>query len=228
VESIDGARDGFRVRLASATVDARRIVLATGMVDEMVAIPGFRELWGASIVQCPYCHGWEVRDRRWGVLALPSNASHVVPFALMARGWTRELVVFTNGALELTSDARASFASAGIRVAIAPVVRLAARDGQLEAVELATGDRVACDVLFTQPPQRQIELVRGLGLELDGDGYVKIDPMTRETSIPGIYAAGDLATRAQAAILAAAAGMQAAAALAAELTAQLAVATALD
>jgi thioredoxin reductase len=227
VESIDGARDGFRIRLGSATVEARRIVLATGMADETVAIPGFRELWGTSIFQCPYCHGWEVRDRRWGVLALPSNASHVVPFALMARGWTPELVVFTNGALELTADARASFASAGIRVETAPVARLAARDGRLDAVELATGQRVACDVLFTQPPQRQIELVRGLGVDLDDDGYVKIDPMRRETSIAGIYAAGDLTTRAQAAILAAAAGMQAAAVLNAELTAQLAVAGAL-
>jgi thioredoxin reductase len=76
-------------------------------------------------------------------------------------------------------------------------------------------------VLLMHPPQKQVELVRALGVALDDEGFVKTDPMTRETSIPGIYAAGDLTTRAQAAVLAAAAGMQAAAAINAELTAEL-------
>jgi thioredoxin reductase len=77
------------------------------------------------------------------------------------------------------------------------------------------------DALLMHPPQRQVELVRALGVALDDEGFVKIDPGTRDTSIPGIYAAGDLTTRAQAAIIAAAAGMQAAAAINAELTADL-------
>lgn len=220
-EAIDGTRGQFRVRLTSGPVEARRIVLATGMIDEMLAIPGFRELWGTSIFQCPYCHGWEVQDRRWGALALPSNVSHVVPFALMARSWTRDLVVYLNG-LAVPAEARAMLDAARIRVETAPVTRLVGSD-VLEAVELATGDRTACDALFTQPAQRQIDLVRALGVELDDDGYVKVDPMKRETSIPGIYAAGDLLTRAQSAILAAAAGMQAAAMLNVELSMELAL-----
>ena len=85
------------------------------------------------------------------------------------------------------------------------------------SLEGARDLKPACDVLFAQPPQRQIELVRAMGLALDEQGYVKIDPMTRETSRPGVFAAGDLTTRAQAAILAAAAGMQAAAVINAEL-----------
>jgi thioredoxin reductase len=220
-EAIDGMRDQFRVRLTSGPVEARRIVLATGMIDEMLPIPGFRELWGTSIFQCPYCHGWEVQDRRWGVLALPSNLSHAVPFALMARGWTRDLVVYLNG-LAVPADARAMLDTARIRVETSLVTRLIGSD-TLEAVELANGERIACDAVFTQPPQRQIELVRALGVELDDDGYVKVDPMKRETSMPGIYAAGDLLTRGQAAILAAAAGMQAAGALNVELSMQLAL-----
>ena len=146
----------------------------------------------------------------------------------MARGWTRDVVVFTNGALELArEDARASFETAGIRLETAPVARLVG-DKRLEAVELANGDRVACDVLFTQPPQRQIELVRALGVALDDDGYVKVDPMKRETSIPGIYASGDLDdARAGRDPRGAASGMQAAGAINAELTAQLALARAL-
>ena len=223
VESIDGARGEFRVRIADGTATARRIVLATGMVDEMLPIPGFRELWGTSIFQCPYCHGWEVRDQRWGVLASPANLAHVAMFSLMARAWTRDVVVFASG-LELSADARTALETAHVRVLTAPVTRLVASEARLAALELATGERVACDALFAHPPQRQIELVRALGPALDDDGYVKVDAMRRETSISGIYAAGDLTTRMQAAVVAAAAGMQAAAALNGELSMELALA----
>jgi len=213
VDAIAGERGAFEIRLGDRTVQARRIVLATGVADELLPLDGFRELWGHAIFQCPYCHGWEVRDRRWGFLALPHAATHVLPFALMIRTWTDHVTVFTAGAVAIDPDARATLAAAGIRVETAPIARLA-RDGQrLVAVELAGGASVPCDVLFAQPPQRQLELVTALGLALDNEGYVAVDPMKRETSVPGIYAAGDLTTRGQAAVLAAAAGMQAAAAL---------------
>ena len=91
------------------------------------------------------------------------------------------------------------------------VARLVAGGDGLEAVELSDGARVPCEVLFAHPQQRQVGLVRELGVALDDDGYVQVDPMRRETSIPGIYASGDLTTRMQGALLAAAAGTQAAA-----------------
>ena len=213
VESIAGTRGAFRVALTSEVVEARRVLLCTGMIDEMVPLDGFRELWGRSIFQCPYCHGWEAQDRRWGFLALPATASHLLPFALQARGWTRDLVVFTSGAFVVPEDACAQMRAAGIRLETAPVARLVAREGRLEAVALANGTAVPCDVLFAHPPQRQVDLVRALGVALDDDGLVRVDPMKRETSVPGIYASGDLTTRMQAAIMAAASGVQAAAML---------------
>ncbi|MBL9014797.1 MAG: NAD(P)/FAD-dependent oxidoreductase [Myxococcales bacterium] len=213
VESITGARGAFEVHAGARTVTARRILLATGMVDELLPIDGFRELWGHAIFQCPYCHGWEVRDQRWGFLALPHGAAHLLPFALLIRAWSQAVTVFTGGAVEVDAAARDKLAAAGVRLETAPVARLAREDQRLVAVELAGGAAVPCDVLFAQPPQRQLELVRALGLALDDEGFVAIDPMKRETSVPGIYAAGDLTTRSQAAVLAAAAGMQAAAAL---------------
>lgn len=210
VVSIEGSRGAFQVELPSERVEARRVLLCTGMVDEMVPIPGFRELWGHSVIQCPYCHGWEVQDRRWGVLALPSSASHVAPFAVRARGWTDDVIVLLADGAELGPDARALLDAAGIPIEVAPVKRLIARDDRLEAVELANGATVPCDVLFAHPPQRQVPLVQTLGLDLDDLGYVRTDPMTRETSVPGIYAAGDLTTHMQSAIFAAAAGTHAA------------------
>jgi thioredoxin reductase len=222
VESIDGTRGAFRVGLDRVSpVDARRVLLCTGMVDEMPSLTGFRELWGGAIFQCPYCHGWEVQDRRWGYLALAGDA-HLSAFALLLRGWSRDLVVFTGGAFEVAVETRARFQAAGIGLETGPVARLVADGDRLRAVELASGARVPCEVLFAHPPQRQIALVSALGVALDDGGYVRVDPITRETSVPGIYAAGDLTTRQQAAIIAAAAGMQAAAAINAELTAELA------
>jgi thioredoxin reductase len=222
VESISGSRGGFTVALGTETVDARRILLCTGMIDEMLPIEGFRELWGHAIVQCPYCHGWEAQDRTWGYLVNAANSSHLLPFALQMRGWTRNVVVFTNAGVELPEQAQNQLQAAGIRLETAPVARLVADQQRLEFVELATGERVRCEVLFAHPPQRQVELISSLAVGLDDDGYVQVDPMRRETSIPGIYAAGDLTTRMQAAIMAAGSGTQAAAILNLELTLDLA------
>jgi thioredoxin reductase len=222
VESITGARGAFRVGLGSRTAEARRVLLCTGMIDEMPPIDGFRELWGRAIFQCPYCHGWEARDRRWGYLALPANASHLLPFALQARGWTRDVVVFAHGSA-VADDARAQLETAGIRVESTPVARLVADGSRLQAVELADGTAVPCEVLFAHPPQRQVDLVRSLGVALDDSGYLTVDPTTRQTSVPGIYASGDLTTRMQGAILAAASGTHAAAIINLELTTDLAL-----
>jgi thioredoxin reductase len=228
VEAITGIQNTFTVASSPrSAIEARRILLATGMIDEALAIDGARELWGRSIFQCPYCHGWEARDRRWGYLVLPATASHLLPFALQARGWTRDVVVLTNGAVDVPADAQAPLRAAGVVVETAPIARLVAREGELEAVALADGRTVRCDVLFAHPPQRQVELVRALGVALDGDGFVQVDPMRRETSIPGIYAAGDLTTRMQGAIVAASLGMQTAAAINVELTMELATSGAL-
>jgi thioredoxin reductase len=221
VVSISGARGAFQVALATETVEARRILLCTGMVDELPPIEGFRELWGHSIFQCPYCHAWEVQDRPWGYLVRAADAPMFLPFALQARAWTRDLVVYTNGVSAVPEDTRATLRAAGIRLETTALARLRAHGDRLEAVELADGVIVPCEVLFTHPPQRQVDLVRTLGLALDEHGYVQVDAMKRETSVPGIYAAGDLTTRMQGAVFAAATAVQAAAMINAELTIEL-------
>ena len=213
VAAIEGARGAFRLALSSGNVDTRRVMFCTGMIDETLPIDGFSELWGRSIFQCPYCHGWEVQDRAWGCLVRAEDSAHLLPFALQARGWTRELTVFTGGTFDVPEQDRARLAAAGIRVETAAVARLVEQGGRLAAIELAGGERVRCEALFAHPPQRQVELVAATGLELDEAGYVRVDPITGATSVPGIYAAGDLTTRMQGAILAAAMGTRTAAML---------------
>jgi thioredoxin reductase len=225
VVGIAGERGAFQVALASGEVArARRVLLCTGMIDELPEIEGFRELWGRSIFQCPYCHGWEVRGSRWGYLASERTAAHLGIFATTLRGWTRDVVVFTGGAVEVADDVRAGLHAAGVLVETAAIERLHAPGGRLTAVALAGGAIVPCDALFAHPPQRQVRLVEALGVALDEQGFVRADPMTRETSVPGIHAAGDLATPMQAATAAAAFGMMAAAAINVALTREMAVA----
>ncbi len=158
----------------------------------------------------PYCHGWELEDRAWGYLITPEVQNHFLGFALKLRGWTDRITVFTGGTFEMPEESHARLSETGIRVETAPIARLTGPGRELEVVELANGERVACEVLFAHPPQHQADLVRRLGLALDENGFARADSMTRETSIAGIFAAGDLTTRMQGAILAAASGTHAA------------------
>ncbi|WP_164017945.1 NAD(P)/FAD-dependent oxidoreductase [Pyxidicoccus trucidator] len=200
----------FRVELeGGGLVDTRRVVLTTGMVDVLPELPGYRELWGKAIFQCPYCHGWEIRDRPWGVLA---TAEMLVDFGAFLTGWTRDVVVFTEGAFAVPAEKRALLERAGVRLEERRIRRFVTRAGgqAMEAVELEDGTRVPREFLFARPPQRQVPFVQRLGLALDEQGYVKVNAQ-QETSIPGILAGGDLTTPIQGAIMAASAGMFAAA-----------------
>lgn len=220
VREIRGTRGDFEVALSEGLVRARRILLCTGMVDEMLPIEGFRELWGTSIVQCPYCHGWEVRDRPFGVLA---GVVEMLDFALLLRSWTPNVVALTNGAYPVPAEAAERLARAGVRLDERPIAKLVSKDGHLSEVAFAEGPSAQVEVLFAKPPQRQVDVVRSLGLALDPMGFVQVDPMHRETSVSGVYAGGDLVTPMQAAVMAAASGVQAAATLNHALAVELAV-----
>jgi len=220
VDRIEGPKGNFSLHIGNELVNARRVVLCLGVIDEMLPIEGFRELWGHSIFQCPYCHGWEVRDQVWAVLALNPM---IVPFAIHLRGWTRKVIVFTNANHELSPEDRERLEKAGVQVETRAIKQLVAKDARLDAIALTDGNSVSCNVLFAHPPQKHVALVNQLELALDEHGSVKVDAMHRETSVPGIYAAGDLTSRMQAAIAAAASGTHTGAVLNHELTAEMAL-----
>ena len=219
IDAVSGERGEFTLRSDQGEFDTKRIVLCTGVIDEPLAIEGFRELWGHAIFQCPYCHGWEVQGRAFGYIARSAASLH---FAPLLRGWSQQVTVFTAGAFEVPPEARAQLEGAGIRLELDAIARLRRREHVLEGVELADGRVVACEALFAHPPQRHVALVTSLQLALDDEGFVRVDPMSRETSMRGVYAAGDLITRAQGAVLGAASGVHAAGMLNHELTSELA------
>jgi thioredoxin reductase len=220
VAGVGGGTGGFEVEVGGRAEAARRVLLCAGMVDEVPE--AWRRFWGSSVVQCPHCHGWEVRDRAWGGVVA---AAEWIDFPIMLRGWTRDVTAFTDGAFEVTSDVRARLVAAGVRLEERRIARLIG-DARLEAVELEGGERVRCEMLFAKPKQRQTAVVEALGLDRDEMGFVRVDGQMR-TSREGVYAAGDLTTMMQSALLGAAAGSLAGFAIVRELVVELAEAGAL-
>ncbi len=195
---------GFVVRAeGDGDSEAALVMLATGMIDEQPAIEGFADHWGRRIIHCAYCHGWENADRPWGILA---RALDDVEGAPGFSPWTDDIVVFADSGLKIPDATRRTLDAAGIRVEHRAVRRvITSGDGDLAGVELVDGARVARGTLVYRPKQRQSALVLGVGVALDKDGFIKVDE-NRETSIPEIFAGGDLAQKCQDALSAAAAG----------------------
>jgi len=213
-------RDGlFVVESAAETVRARRVLLATGMIDEPIAIEGAKELWGHAIFQCPFCHGFEHVGVPWAVLMRDARS---VDFALNLTGWTRDLTFLTHGA-PLDDVARARLDAARIVVDERRVEGFVGESHTMRAVRFADDAEIACGVLYAHPVQRQVPVVETLGLTKDEHGFVQVDPMRKETSRKGVFAAGDLASGMQSAIFGAAAGTHAAAFIVHELNAHDAV-----
>jgi thioredoxin reductase len=217
--------DGFRVDLADGTqVRGRRLLLASGVLDDLPAVPGLRELWGRRVFHCPYCHGWEVRDRP---LAVYARGAAALEFAIMVRQWSRDLLVLTDGPGGLDEAQRRRLEALGVGVREEPIERvegLAGPDAERGSergslrVHFAGGETLDRAGLFVRPALRQrsglgaalgCETVT-LGAEPNVMQLIKCDPLTRETSVPGVYGAGDAGSPLQSAIVGAAAGAQAA------------------
>ncbi|MGW2302712.1 NAD(P)/FAD-dependent oxidoreductase [Streptomyces sp. NPDC001809] len=200
---------GFVVRLdGGASLDARHVVLATGLRDQLPEIPGVPGLWGGDVHFCPYCHGYEVRDEKIVVLGVhPASAGQ----ALLLRQWSHDIVYVTHDR-PLDAEERERMDARGVEVVEGSVSALLSKDGRLHAVELADGRTVDCAGVFLFPKMTPNDSAfEGLGCERDEQGWLVTDRAGR-TSRPGLWAVGNVVdSRAQAVT---AAGMGAAAAFA--------------
>jgi thioredoxin reductase len=219
VEVIDGAvtqiEPGFVVHLESGDIlTARRILLTTGVSDDLPDLPGVRERWGRDLLHCPYCHGWEVRDQPLGVLGTHPGA---VVHAQLIRQWSDDVVFFSH-TLELSALERAQLAARGIRVVDGEVLRLVIDPDQLTGVELADGSITPRTAVFIRP--RNVPhpdgLLAGLGVEVNADGLAVVD-RDGHTSTPGVSAAGNIVDPRASVIAAAGAAATAAMAINADL-----------
>lgn len=192
-------------------IATRRVLLATGMRYCPPNIAGLEELWGKSVFQCPFCHGWEMRDKRLATLATGDEAVHA---ALMLRGWSDDVVLLTDGTPDLDADERRRLDAASVCVDERRIVELIARDGQLTAIAFADGSRLERDGLLVEAPlQQRSRLAEQLGATCtqgsSAPDSVSVDSLYR-TSMPTVFAAGDLCTEQPHLAGAIAAGSQAA------------------
>ncbi|MFL6072645.1 MAG: NAD(P)/FAD-dependent oxidoreductase [Mycobacteriales bacterium] len=210
--SRDGTPVVFSVVLGSGEVlAARRLLVATGLADDLPDLPGVRELWGTDVHGCPYCHGWEVRDTPIGVLGTGDLS---VRQALLLRQWSDDVVFFPHAVGELAEPELARLARRGIRVVPGRVRRLVTGDGgRLVGVETEAGELVPRTSLFLTPRFAANDgLLAALGCAASGDGWVTVDSAGR-TSVAGVWAAGNVTGTGVQVIGAAGAGSRAAIAL---------------
>ncbi|WP_405974134.1 NAD(P)/FAD-dependent oxidoreductase [Streptomyces sp. NBC_00988] len=190
--------EGFRVALGGGeTVEARTVLLATGVVDVHPAdVEGFAECWGRSVIHCPFCLGEENAGGRWATVA--DNAELAGLSALAFRAWSEDTIAICEESMPGLETARATARSNGGDVVTGTVRRLHHRQGALYAVELADGRVLERETLVWTPRQRQHSVVRRtaeeLKLTVDDAGFIGVDAF-QCTSVPGLYAAGDLASR---------------------------------
>ena len=201
----------YRVSLEGGSViDARRLLITTGVSDDIPDLPGIRERWGRDLLHCPYCHGWEVRNEPLGVLgATPGSVQH----ALLIRQWSPDLTFFAH-TYELTDIERRRLDARGIAVVTGKVFRLVIEDDRLTGVELTDGRVVARTALFVRPGihPHPDGLLDSLGCRYDDTGFVTTDS-TGRTSNLGVWAAGNVADPRAQVITAAGAGSAAAIAI---------------
>lgn len=193
VTTVTRSTDGFVAALDDgSTATSRKIVLASGITDVLPDLPGVHERWGASVLHCPYCHGFEVAGQRLGVLAASERGVHM---AELITDWG-PVTLFTNGVVALDDHARAILAARGVAIEEEVVVGLEGPSPALAGVRLAGGRLVAIDALFIGAPTRlNSSIAEQLGCAIDEGA---IGPSIRVdgnglTTVPGVYAAGDIA-----------------------------------
>ncbi|MGY1747516.1 NAD(P)/FAD-dependent oxidoreductase [Blastococcus sp. SYSU D00695] len=210
---VDG---GFEVSLADgSTVLARRLLVATGVTDELPDVPGLAQLWGTDVLHCPYCHGWEVRDQPVGVLASSPMAVHA---ALLWRQWTPDVTLFLHTAPDPSEEEWEQLAARGIEVVTGEVAGLETEGGRLSGVRLASGAVVPRRALVAQTRVRAPgELLAELGLVpaeagMNGVVFGEVLPTGPDgaTSVPGVWVAGNAGDVRAQVVVAAAQGLAAA------------------
>lgn len=210
--------DGFQVTLRSGEkVSSRKLLLATGVVDDLPELEGFEEFYGRSVFHCPYCDGWEIRDQPLVVYGRGENGAGL---ALELSLWSGDLVLCTDGPGGLSKEERQRLAQHNIQIREERIARLQGTNGVLEHIVFATGESLPRRGMFFSTGQRQSsDLPAKLGCNFTDQGCVETGDY-ETTNVPGLYVAGDASRLVQFAIVAASEGAQAAVAINKELMKQ--------
>lgn len=206
VTQVSRSERGFEVDTHSESFTTGKLIFATGVKDIMPEIPGFAESWGVSVVHCPYCHGYEIRDTETGVLG---NGDAGFEFVKFIRHWTSKITLLTNGASTLSDHQKSTLDSIGIKVVENEIRAINHVNGQMSSVAFSEDYTLNLRAIYARLPfVQKCDIPEQLGCELDEHGYLKVDDF-QKTNIPGILAAGDCTNRMRSVAGAVAAGSKA-------------------
>lgn len=185
--------NGFEVRIESGEIfTGRKLIFATGIRDIMPNINGYAECWGISVLHCPYCHGYEVRNEVTGILG---NGEYGFEFSSLISNWTQELTLYTNGLSTLTAGQTERMKKNKIKIVEKEIEKLDHRNGYLQNVIFKDGTTAPIRALYARNPFEQHCIIpQVIGCELSDEGYLQVDAF-QKTTVPGIFACGDNTSR---------------------------------
>jgi thioredoxin reductase len=183
----------FEIHVESGeTFRAGKLIFATGIRDVLPDIDGFAACWGISVLHCPYCHGYEVRNEKTGIL---SNGENGFEFSKVISNWTNDLTLFTNGPSTLSFEQTEKLKKRNIEIVEKEVERIEHTNGYLQNVVFRDGTKSFVKAMYAPSPfEQHCKVPETLGCELTDEGYIKIDAF-HKTSIDGIFCCGDSVTR---------------------------------
>lgn len=189
VIDVRGENRNFEVNTKSGrTIQAEKILFATGVRDEMPSIKGFLECWGISLIHCPYCHGYEYKFEKTGIL---SNGAMAFEYAKLINNWTKELVIFTNGKSELNAEISIQLKNKNIEVIESEITEIIHEQGHIKSVIFKDGSSYELHALYHTPLFKQhCQIPEKMGCEMTENGHISVNSFN-QTSIAGVYAAGD-------------------------------------
>ena len=185
--------NGFEIQVASGeTFATKKLIFATGVRDVMPDIDGFAACWGISVLHCPYCHGYEVKNEITGLLG---NGEFGYDLARLISNWTNDLTLFTNGTSTLTVEQSEKLAQHHIEIVEKKIGKLEHINGHLQNIIFRDGTKSSINAIYAPTPFEQHCIIpESLSCELSDEGYIKIDSF-QETTVKGVYACGDNVTR---------------------------------
>ncbi|KAA6438275.1 NAD(P)/FAD-dependent oxidoreductase [Dyadobacter flavalbus] len=181
--------NGFEITTARGDrFTSRKLIFTTGLKDRMPELEGFADCWGISILHCPYCHGYEVKNEKTGIIG---NGDAGFETAKMILNWTKDLTVFTNGKSTFTQQQAEKLARHGIGIVENEIAALSHEKGKIRRIVFKDNSESAVSAIYARPPFAQhCDIPEQLGCELSENGLLKVD-LFQQTTVPGVYAAGD-------------------------------------
>jgi len=185
--------NGFKINLSSGeTFASKKLIFATGIRDLLPDIEGVAACWGISVLHCPYCHGYEVRNEKTGILA---NGDAGFDLTALISNWTNDLTLFTNGQPAFTPEQTVKLKQQSIQVIDKQVEKLEHIDGQIQKIVFTDGTRSSLKAIYAAVPfEQHCKIPESLGCQLSEEGYIKVDGF-QETTVKDIFACGDNAAR---------------------------------